>query len=254
MQFELPSVSKLANLTKIIHVEETTQVTNTKSFDNQQGCILDIRVHTNSLQPVLVRLANELVEFGVATNGVYQVQIFKKVPFPVEMYPVLSIFAEGEFTISYTVVRFDKLLHHAIYNFGAYCKISNLKYIHMYQRYIQVTSTAKSEIYNYPNAQLSDHIVIKCSKFHDIAKTPGLEWIEPMLLPGIGAKYAHLGNIKQVPCLIFSKDNAVDFLHHIEKNYPNTDIRISAELPSRVMEKNKYLVGNVLNTIKQSVQ
>ena len=252
MQFELPSVSKLATLAKCIAKEVAQRISNAPSFDNQSGCIANITVHTNSVDPVLIYLANELVEYGLAENGEYQVQLFKKTPFPYEMFPVLTIKTHGSFTVSYDVYYFDKLLQHIIYNFGAYHKISSAKYVHMYQRYIQICTSLKSDIYNYTNTDFDDYVVIKCSAFHEIAKTAGLEWIEPLLLPGIGAAYAKLNIKRFTPCLLFEKWEATKFIKTISKKFKDADIRISPEPPVKAIEKNKYLVGAMLNYLKQS--
>ena len=252
MQLEFPSVTKLSTLAKCIAQLSKKRVGPVPSFNGQLGCVMNIHVHTQSQNPVLIHLADELVEYGLAQNGTYEVQLFKNVPFPYEMYPVLTISVAGSFKVTYDAIQYDKLMHHVIYNFGAYHKVSNTKYLHMAQRNIQVNGSIRSDIYTIPPADLHDYVVIKCTKFHDMAHTPGLEWIDPMLLPGVESQYDNIEIKRMTPGLIFDKANANTFVNTVRSMFPTSDIHVSAESPSRVMEKNKYLVGNIINYLKQN--
>lgn len=254
MQFELPSAIDLAVLTKVIHSSETKLITNAFGFENITGCIKNIKVHTDSLNPILVYLADELVELGTAVNGEYSVFTFRNVPFPYAAFPILTIQHAGNYRVSYESVEYDMLLSHCIYNFGAFHKVSNVKYLHMYQRDVQLTKSAKSDLSELTEAaKLDNFVVLKCSDFDKVIATPGFEWVKERLFPGISSFYSCFSKLPLNYCLIFEKTDVAEFIDLVHLRCPDVEVRISRALPTKVMEKNKHLIGNVLNYLIYSL-
>ena len=249
-KYARPSVTKLERLVACIEANSITQVTNVNTFDRSDNYVKNIVVHTNSEAPIHVYLAGEIIESGIAVDGSYEVSAFQEVPFPYNMYPLLSISSEEPYTISYEAIDYDKILRFGIYNFGSYHKINDTQFVHMSQNYIQISNSSRSTIYSYPSlASVEDTVVVECPQFYELAKMSDYDWMGVMLLPGMGPEYLKASPRQVIPCLIYKKANVAAFISLIKARFPAIDIKISSASPKDVLEKNKELVGTVLHQL-----